>query len=578
MVKDRIIVRQQALLEQCMRDFDARWDEEAGLLSSEWGGASFHGTRESVYYALGLLERGRSGDLERAETIIRNVAALQRDCPGQPWHGTFASAKEQPCPPCAPEAYGHMSSEAYALFLRLWSRTGGRFREMLEDASPGDGRNRQTAALLNSALDREWPAVWDTYDPNWREFITSVFALILENFESVLHRETCAAMEHAACLAIDGAVERIKRDYDPLNTNIWIIHILMCEMFAARLGKEDLMAWAEEKAAALLEEYQRDGAVAEFNSPTYNGVVLTFAPLMRKYCRGPAAGRLGKELENGLWSDLADFYNPAMKNLCGPYSRCYEMDMTVHTAIPMLLYLGFLWETLPPFSIETESAPLMFLAEPQIPDAAKQKMVCSDPNRVGREVMRTFRELCEREFPEARRSLCTATAYISDELMIGALSGSINTSHQLHPLTVFWRGTDNGLYAMKLLRTDMDGKLMHMHTVFFDLVCEKKHVAGTIRNRSGQTVKLVFDFEYLPDRETASPKLRKASVEAEKGNWFCEGLDIRTDLRVDKGSDTLEPQTEKKGTAYGDALSITLEDGGAVTMELDFDLPGEVRQ
>ena len=574
MTEEGIIVRQRALLDQCMQDFDARWDEGAGLLSSEWDGAVYHGTRESVYYALGLLERGSRGDAERAGTILRNVAALQRDCPGQPWHGTFASALEQPCPPRAPEAYGQMGSEAYALFIRLWARAGGRFREMLETQFPGGGGNAGTAALLNSALNAEWPTVWDTYDPNWREFIASVFALILEQYESVLHRETRAALEHAASLAIDGAVERIKRDHDPLNTNIWIIHILMCELFAVRSGRDGLMAWAEEKAAALLAEYRRDGAVAEFNSPTYNGVVLTFAPLMRKFCRGPAARQLGEELENGLWSDLADFYNPAMRNLCGPYSRCYELDMTVHTAIPMLLYLGGLREALPPFSIETESAPLMFLAAPSIPASVKQKMVCFAPGGAEREVRRTFRELCEREFPENRRNLCTATAYISEDLMIGALSGSINTSHQLHPLTVFWRGEGQGLYAMKLLRTDMDGQLRHMHTVFFDLECHKKHVEGRIRNRTGQTVKLVFDFAYLPDRETPERISRKALVEAENGRWRSAGLEIGMGLRLTCGGGARDPQTEKTETPFGETLSITLEDGGSVSLEMDFDLAG----
>ena len=83
--------------------------------------------RESAWYALGLLLRDGSGDRERAAQILDAVLKAQYREPGKPWDGTFRRTPAEPEP----------GSEA---------------------------------------------VIWRAYDPNWREFIGTTFAVILNEY------------------------------------------------------------------------------------------------------------------------------------------------------------------------------------------------------------------------------------------------------------------------------------------------------------------------------------------------------------------------------------------------------------
>ena len=300
-------------------------------------------------------------------------------------------------------------------------------------------------------------------------------------------------MDRAAREGVAAALKRAKSGVTPLNTNVRCVHILMASMFASRWGDEALAAYAEETASAFLREYLADGP-AEFNSPTYNGVALTYTPFMKAF-GGPEVRSLGEKLDAGMWRDLAEFYNPALKNICGPYTRCYEIDLRVHTAIPMLMYLDpFLVPEgeLPPMSAETESASVLCLGDRTLKEDVRDALARP---RGARLIERTFRELCERGEPGRDRTLCTATAYISDTLMYGCLRGSANTSHQLCAMAAFWRAKGGRVSSLRLLREDRDGRQRHMRTVFFDFTAEKGRIRGTVSNRAGGGIRLFFEFE-----------------------------------------------------------------------------------
>ena len=511
---DTMDPRKKALLGFCLRDFDARWDGEAGLLFSREGEKGFHGTRESVYYALALLERDAPGDRERAGEIISKVDSLQYLCPGQPWHGTFPSFPELSAPPAAPSGLEGLGRAGEYMLDVFAERLFTRFREDLAAEGRSDADAEKTMETLRASLRRVWPEVWETYDPNWREFILCAYALILRFFEGCLSADTAAGMDRAAREGVAAAVKRAKSGVTPLNTNVRCVHILMCGLFAARWGDEKLMAYAEESAGAFLSEYLSDGP-AEFNSPTYNAVVLTYTPFMKAF-GGPKVRLLGETLDAGMWKDIADFYNPALGNICGPYTRCYEMDLRVHTAIPMLMYLDpFLVpeEDLPPMSFETESAPILCLADRTLPPAVRDRLMSPPGERL---IERTFRELCERGEPGRDRTPCVATAYITDRLMYGCLGGSANTSHQLCALAVFWRARGGGVSSLRLFRTDRDMRLAHMRTVFFDFTAEKGRIRGTVSNRTGGRILVHFELESAGEPE----------VSVDGGRWRLDGLDL----------------------------------------------------
>ena len=166
-------------------------------------------------------------------------------------------------------------------------------------------------------------------------------------------------------------------------------------------------------------------------------------------------------------------------------------------------------------------------------------------------IRREFRELSERGDPENNDALCTATAWISPDLMTGALSGSENPSYQLHPLVAFWRG-EKGLGTIKVLRSAPDGDMQHMHTVLFDGVCDREHLTLDVDFRVNRDVKLYFEIEYprvCASAEIAADKWLRPGLtgapDAKAPDFFLEKSECGNILKVCYMSRTRVPDTKQ---------------------------------
>ena len=558
----QLSLKKQRLLAQSLADFDARWDEGASLLLSAEE-PPHHGTRESVFYALALLIRQGPGDADRADRILRAVLALQRLDAGQIWHGTFASLLEQPAPVRAPFDVSELTPVARWQGDVLGERLGAAFTARLRADPSLAGRAGEISGLLAASLRDVFPVVWETYDPNWREFILATMALILEEFASLLPAETVSAMEQAAREGLKGARFRAERGLTPLNTNVEVMHVFIFDAFARRFGDGELSAYAAAFARRFLADYREHHAVAEFNSPTYNGVVLSYTGLLRTRGGSPEVREMGAELEEGLWEDLAEFYNPVMKTLSGPFTRAYGTTID-GTAIPMLMYLGLdeIPETrLPSFGGETESACVLCCADPAIPERVRPALLYS---RGERQVEHCFRELAERGKPGENRSLCTATSWITDDLMLGAMRGSTNTSHQLHAAVAHWRNSAGGVSSLRLRRRTADGRLVHLRTAFFDFTARPGEISGEVRNESAGDI--VCDFE------VESPGAASGSYAG--GLWRVDGLRCEARLvRVapdgTEASAEAVPETRPDGSVW---LAVPLARDASLRVRLSFSL------
>ena len=113
-----------------------------------------HLVRETSWYAAGLLLRNQPGDHNRAIQAIEAVLAQQIDEPDQPYHGTFFRAPEEPHPPA-------------------------RYAQMFVQ-----------------------------YDPNWRSFIGTTFALILDEYSGRLPQSLRKRMENSIALSVRGNSEK----------------------------------------------------------------------------------------------------------------------------------------------------------------------------------------------------------------------------------------------------------------------------------------------------------------------------------------------------------------------------------
>jgi hypothetical protein len=345
---------------------DDSWDESRGLLWNPDGSFDDHGLAprsahmvpQSAWYAVGLLARG---DTARAERLLGELCALQYQRPGVVWDGTFARFAEWPEPPT-------------------------------------------TGAVE-----------WVDYDPNWRQFVGTTFAVILETFD--VSPRTAAQLR----IAIERAIAGEPRDrVAPSYSNIAL-----------------MKAWLERDepyASSVVDCFDQFRAFEEYGSPTYYGIDLYALALWRRYPPTQAFAEWGERLWSELWRDVARWWHPRLRNLCGPYSRSYGMDMTQYVAL-----LG-MW--LPDPVVPSLSSP--FAHSHDLTMAPLIELVGGSPADV------TFDE-SERVVEQALPGGRVATGWIARDAMAGGeRGGRFRAEGQYHPATVHWSVADGSVGWLRL--------------------------------------------------------------------------------------------------------------------------------
>lgn len=488
---DEMTYEQRYLVNQAVEEMDRHYDDAENMLRE---GKDRHGTRESAHYALGLLIRNAPGDAGRAFKVLGRVLDMQFDFPEEIYHGTFKTAPQAPNPPSGNFPWKSFAP-GFAFFLDDTFRKVG--KQLAELAASDDGGADPTAVKLRlqEAVDRVLPPVWKSYDPNWREFIACTFAVILEHFEEMLPAELVSRMDESMLKTVDGSIGRRLSDAIPMNTNIELMHMFICDYYGHRFDKEDWKSHAEQQARRFLDAFNEFGSFAEFNTTTYYGVDLTVLGLLRKYGKSDAIIRTGREVEKGLWENIALFYNPSLENLSGPFSRAYEMEMLAHSSIGVFLFLalGKGYEHLAGVNCETSHDPMIALVGVNVPENVLPALVSHQGDRL---VSKQFRELCERDKPGANSNLCTAVAWIEENLMIGAMSGSRNTNGQLHPATIHWKTGEGDKYYLRLLRREAGGHWnTHLRGITYEARTEKDLLAVDVRFDTDEEIELYFEIE-----------------------------------------------------------------------------------
>ena len=368
---------------------DPYWDDRAAFLwttgaepgagRAEASRSRRHLVRESSWYALGLLMRNGEGDRERAIRAIEAVLRNQIDDPSQPYHGTFQRSPEEPRPP-----------QRYArLFVE--------------------------------------------YDPNWREFIGTTFAMILEEYGEQLPAELRRRMEESIAKAVEGERRegRLKETY----TNISLMYGFLRVWAGQRLNRAEWTAEGQKWCADTYKLFRTNGTFEEYNSPTYYGVDFYGLALWRVY--GPTAEikKMGAEMEADLWTDVAAYYNANLKNVAGPYDRSYGMDMTRYISLLgvwLRTALGPGLAPLPEISGQLEHsndlvyAPLYAVLGAKIPEDALKHFRGFIEERAIRRVITPSR---------------VATAWIGPDYVLGAEATNYTREAgvQFHPATVHWK-------------------------------------------------------------------------------------------------------------------------------------------
>lgn len=433
------------LLDVSVDWMDRWWDPEAALLWNMDGSfdeigppRSIHLVPQSAWYVAGLLFRGAPGDEERAVRTIEALLACQYDDPGTVFHGTFARFLETPYP----------TSDAI---------------------------------------------MWLDYDPNWRQFIGTTFEFLLQ--EGQPGRSLDAALQARIRASIELAVTGEPLDRVPPNySNIALMR--------AWLEIENGRPGAEAYAAQVVELFDEHGAFEEYNSATYYGIDLYALALWRDRSSSSMLRDAGARIEAALWRDIERWYHPGMRNLCGPWSRSYGMDLREYVSLLgmwMVPEVGLAEAPLPdlvsgrPFdhAHDLSNGPLVDALAPVVPADV-------DLLRFGGE------HVVEQRITPTR----VATGWLSERVMCGGEEGDVMASArgQFHPATVHWSMPDGDIGWIRLV-----------------------HYAPARAIASAGAL----DITCLPSakRGPVAPELWVQSPEAslDGGSWSFTGLDVEVD-------------------------------------------------
>jgi hypothetical protein len=262
-------IRRQAFLRALEKE-DQNYDPGERMLRTPYSspgyhttltGGFVHGTRNTLDYAVALLDCGDPDRLPRAEQILRRVIALQDQDPNSRTYGIWSWFLEEP----------------------------------LEKMSPPD---------------------W-----NWADFCgTQLLQVALDHQNRLpadLQRLVQDSILHAA-----RSIQR--RNVGPGYTNIALMGTYVTLVAGERFNVPDLLDYGKQRLRRFYEYTKDKGSFTEYNSPTYTMVAIEEISRMMQHVRDAEAQRLLRELNELAWRHVARRFHPPTKQWAGPHSRAYS--------------------------------------------------------------------------------------------------------------------------------------------------------------------------------------------------------------------------------------------------------------
>lgn len=90
----------------------------------------------------------------------------------------------------------------------------------------------------------------------------------------------------------------------------------------------------EKYAQEIIDLFDRDNTLSEFNSGTYTGVSLYGLVLWSKYLPSESVmTRTAPNMIEHTWEAVGQLWHPTMKNMAGPWDRAYGYDMNRYVSL-----------------------------------------------------------------------------------------------------------------------------------------------------------------------------------------------------------------------------------------------------
>lgn len=277
----------------------------------------------------------------------------------------------------------------------------------------------------------------DKLDQNWREFIGVGLIAVREWFPDALAEPLAKDVDLALIRAAEGASARnVGHDY----TNIALMSAFLLDYVGHLADRPEWIEQGVGKAEAIHEAFRKHGTFAEYNSPTYYGTDLMGLGLWCRLACSPQLREWGEEIEVDFWRDIGQFYHADLRNLCGPYSRAYGMDMTTYPALTGLPIA---------FELDGKNAPLPDEPTTRLYEWAYAAFFSLLDRPIPTDVTTLFRRFGEprhlvRKIDTGRR-IYEVEAQLEADWMMGTVVGMHRSWDQHCPATIHWRRPDGGL-------------------------------------------------------------------------------------------------------------------------------------
>ena len=261
----------ETALEQHLAECDSRYSDDVGMLGKTWHSPGYHTTvpdgewvhptRDSLAYALALLQSREPERAARAQKVIRTVISLQDQNAENKTYGIWPWLREEP----------------------------------LEQMSPPD---------------------W-----NWADFCGALLAQMLVEHGSQLDGEIQIVMRDSLGHAAQAIV---RRDVGPGYTNIAIMGGGVTAAAGEILEDASLVEYGRDRLRRCVEHYDHHGGFNEYNSPTYTMVALHECERTLQLVKDPETREHAETLRKYAWQIIADHYHPGTGQWAGPHSRDYN--------------------------------------------------------------------------------------------------------------------------------------------------------------------------------------------------------------------------------------------------------------
>ncbi|KAH4893965.1 hypothetical protein HBI26_103970 [Parastagonospora nodorum] len=369
------------MFDKSMTFLDQLYDDSVGYLYWFYYplAAGQHETRSTIWYVPGLLNRQEGDDVKNAIRILRNVIGDQEKNVEAQWYGDYTIYPEQPT----------VNSSAYP------------------------------------------PTIYNSWDPNWRGFIGTTLMVVYEEFGHLLPNDVQDLILESIYNNNVGDSYRVGGIDDdnlyPSYSNPAYMRAVVSGWTGRKLNDSNMTAAGEMYAEEVLELFNMNNTLSEFNSPTYAGITIYALTLWAKYMPSDSVmNQEGQRVLGEVWDLLAMMYNSNLRNLAGPWDRTYGYDMNKYVGILSV----YLW------SILGEEA--TFGGHKESPKLAS----CSDQILISRQAYAPPYDLEPRNI----------TTWVSPNLTIGGesfnqgnLGGAREDRSAWSPGVVQWKRRDNSV-------------------------------------------------------------------------------------------------------------------------------------